>query len=772
MIKNKEVIYVEKALELSEYEKNTKKQLEFFLEHTDNFGLYQEEKEIKARLNEINKKEKQIMFNKSKKSWNDIINNLEMSKDYDDEEDLLLNLYDPNKSLPDIESSLNLKLNLPPNPNNPNEALPLPDWDNFVEIFEDWQIELKAIDYLDTIFSLNFLQFSIQQQEKHYNDIINGCNKFKAEHPELNSCDASKRFIFTNICQHYPIFLKYLSAIGAIRVYPNNFTYYNPLKNRFYDRSECFTSINQKIDFINYVSQCLDAFSDCFKAGLLWNLLNAYAIVDTQLQKQKKQTISSELRWEMIRKMKHQIRKEISKKIEKDTGIEFISIEVDNISIFTDVRTERISIYINTSGPNLRIKIHGDDGERNFLSKEIDLQFYSYCSKEDKPAELNKILAEFSSLKKDFTDHILAFENYAVVPLIFLNPNFNSKIFIIKDLARATTADSITCNIILALLAKSSPDSFKYIDNNFKDYGLEISTGLRENYLDNYTNPSDRFYFEDVSYYLYEFYKQIDVFSKGYIEEEIKNGKKIYRVYSDSIFTKDHIPKIFLLISMLSNIDKVLAESKEELSESTITYLKKWPDIFKKLPEEIQRKYINFATKSGFDNSIIYSIDPMQFYEILTKDYGFTNIEFFRLNFALRHLGDIFGNMKHACKEINDYFKWALNGFKTSKVPTNKNKLFDNVIQYFPKHFISFPVICDHINKNIDFAILDVNTNEIKTISKAIDRTIYDDPNPNYILANETKIVVAEGPQQNLIENLAPIPKLAPTSTHHSHDTI
>ncbi len=580
MIKNKEVIYVEKALELSEYKKNTKKQLEFFLEHTYNFGLYQEEKEIKARLNEINEKEKQIMFNKSKKSWNDIINNLEMSKDYDDEEDLLLNLYDPNKSLPDIESSLNLKLNLPPNPNNPNEALPLPDWDNFVEIFEDWQIELKKIYEMDAAFRLNFLRFSIQQQEKYHNDVINDGKKFKEEHPELNFCGTSKRFIFTNICQHYPKFLKNLLAINAIRVYPNNFIYYNVIKNRFYYRDECFEAINQKIDFINYVFQCFDAFFDCFKAGLLWNLLNANKIaeenVDTQIKKRK---ILSKLRSKMIEKMVHQIHTEIPKKIEEDTGIKFTFVKMKNILIFTDVRTKRISIYIDTSvqpfsitGSSLRIKIHGDDGERNFLSKEINLNFYSKCSEENKPAKLNKILAKFSSLKKDFTDHIFAFENYAVVPLIFLNPNFNSKIFIIKEPTKATTADSITCNIILALLAKSSPDSFKYIDNNLKNHDLRISKGLCEDYLDNYTNPHYRFDFKDFFSDLHKFYEQIDVFSQGYIEEGIKDGKKIYRVYSSFIFTKDHIPKVFLLISMLSNIDKVLAESKEKLWKSDIAY--------------------------------------------------------------------------------------------------------------------------------------------------------------------------------------------------------
>ncbi len=165
----------------------------------------------------------------------------------------------------------------------------------------------------------------------------------------------------------------------------------------------------------------------------------------------------------------------------------------------------------------------------------------------------------------------------------------------------------------------------------------------------------------------------------------------------------------------------------------------------------------------------------MQFYEILTKDYGFTNIEFFRLNFALGYLGEIFYTKEgigYTCRGINDYFKWALNNFKTSEIPYDKNKLFDDVIQYFPKHFIDFPDIRNHRNENIDFAILDVNTNEMTTISKAIEKTIYYDFRPNYILANETKIVVAEGPQQNLIENLAPIPKLAPTSTHHSHDTI
>lgn len=161
----------------------------------------------------------------------------------------------------------------------------------------------------------------------------------------------------------------------------------------------------------------------------------------------------------------------------------------------------------------------------------------------------------------------------------------------------------------------------------------------------------------------------------------------------------------------------------------------------------------------------------------MTKDYGFTNIEFFILNFALEHLGGIFNsphNIGYNCKQINDYFKWALTDFKTSKIPDDKNKFFDDVIQYSPSRLINYYDVCiyNHRNKNIDFAILDVNTNEMTTISKAIEKTIYYDFRPNYILANETKIVVAEGPQQNLIENLAPIPKLAPTSTHHSHDTI
>lgn len=577
MIKNKEVIYVEKAFELSEYEKNTKKQLEFLLEYAYNFNFKEEEKEkIEARLNEINEKLKQIMINKSKKSWEDIIEILAIAGDYFLEEVLLENFDDLDKPVPDIESILNLKLNLPPNSNDPNEPLPLPDWDNFVEIFEDFRMQLNPIHSSIAKHTRNFPLFSIQQQEKYHNDVINNGKKFKEEHPELNSCDDSKKFIFTNIGQNYPIFFKYLSAIGAIRAYTNIFTYYNVVKNIFCTRDECFAAINQKIDFMSYASKVFDALSDCFKAGLLWNLLNANEIAEKNVDAQiKNRKILPKLRSEMIEKMVHQIHTEIPRKIEKDTGIKFTFVNMKNILIFTDERTERISIYIDTSNSYFKIKVHGDDGEKNFLSK-IFLSDYLYSRPEGRQAQLNRILATLAQFKKDFVKHILAVENYAVVPLIFLNPNFTSTIYVIEDSASAETANIIACNLIFALLAKSWPNSFKYIAN-IKEYDLSINTGISKDYhrcdvLACSDNLNNRFYFKEFFSDLYKFYEQIDVFNKGYIEEEIKNGKKIYRVYSSFIFTKDHIPKLFLLISMLSNIDKVLAESKEKLFEPTISY--------------------------------------------------------------------------------------------------------------------------------------------------------------------------------------------------------
>ncbi len=322
----------------------------------------------------------------------------------------------------------------------------MPDCDGIELPAINFPFELGKIgdDLYDCVFRIiSPKQIDITAQEKHINSIIDKDYEFVNEYCKKHNININElalqknnRAITSNT--HGDLFSVMVGLnLSGVNFFKNCFFYFDLGNNRFLDsREECIQLINKIInDCLNNDLKFINAFTKHYKQ--IFNIFSQQTGYDKSV-KELQQLINQENPNDNFEITKQTIR--IKENIDN-------TIHIRDKNIFKFNYNNENEIIITNVLNDIKCEIQLNIKDKNF-SKSISASSLATSNLKQK---LNEWIKEFIPIKCNSNP-------IYVIPIPYINPNFNGKFIDLGD-SIGRGPEFITCLIIYALLAQAMPNS-------------------------------------------------------------------------------------------------------------------------------------------------------------------------------------------------------------------------------------------------------------------------------------------------------------------------